>query len=357
MNRRSVVARIGLLSLFLTACGTAQSTAGRAPAAGAPPPTSAVPAAPPAVTKPTQTSGLRTITVDFAAKYAHYAAHFIAIEKGYYAEEGLAINMVNGGVAPLIAGQTDFTTSPSALLTAILKGGDAKIVYTNLDRPSYQFWSSQAGIKTLQDLSGKSVGVLTRGDTYEISTRLLLLKTGLDPNGVAYTALGTPPVVLASLEAGSVTAAMLPTSDANKYTGTGPKGFLLADTTKEIRMLFNGAGTSGKLLREEPAVVEGFLRGTIKGREYFRRFKNESVAILNKYNGGTTDANAADYDTVLATMTDDGTLSDDVATTDAKVRAGLVGVDQIRPLSEIYDFSFVKNSYRQLRQSGWQPQR
>jgi len=316
-------------------------------------------------TLPAQTSqpgtvagdALRKVTADFAAKTAHYAPHFIAIDKGYYADERIALEIIGGGVAALLAGQSTFTTSPSSLLTAILKGADMKIVYTNLDRPNYQLWSSQPEVKTLQDLSGKSVAVYSRGDTMEICARLLLIKAGLDPNGVAYTALGSDPVVLSAIMAGSVTAGFLTVADVEHLKRVGPKGSLLADTSKDVKMLFTGVGTSDKLLQQDPSLVEGFLRATIKGREYYKRYKDETVAILMKYNGGSRDANSADYDSVRATMTDDGTLSTEVAATDTRVRAGLIGINTVRPLNEIYDYSLVKKIYADVRQSNWQPQR
>ena len=351
VNRRGLLVRVGLVPLFLTACGSL----GQLPAST--PTALSNPAAAVTAANGSAAPSLKTVTIDFAAKYAHYASHFIAIEKGYYATEGIDLKMIDGGVTGLLAGKSDFTTSASSLLSAILKGADMKILFAHLDRPNYQLWSSQPGVKALPDLAGKSVGILARGDTTEISMRLLLMKAGLDPNGVAYTALSTNQIILASVESGSVAAGMLTPSQVVNLKQVGPKGSLLADTSKDIRMLFNGVGTSSKVLQNDPKLVEGFLRGTIKGREYFRHFKDETLAILVKYNGQSLAANSADYDSVLPTMTVDGTLSDDVATADASVRAGVLGVDKIRPLNEIYDFSLVKSIYGQLRQSGWQPEK
>ena len=363
MHRRDLLLRVGLVPLFMTAACSSAALTPASPPTPAPrtatQSTAVNTALPAQASQPSTGAGdaLRKVTADFAAKTAHYAPHFIAIDKGYYADERIALEIVGGGVAALLAGQSNFTTSPSSLLTAILKGANMKIVYTNLDRPNYQLWSSQPGVRTLQDLPGKSVAVYSRGDTMEICARLLLIKAGLDPNGVAYTALGSDPVVFSAVTAGSVTAGFLTVADVENLKRVGPKGSLLADTSKDVKMLFTGVGTSDKLLQQEPTLVEGFLRATIKGREYYKRYKDETVAILMKYNGGSRDANSADYDSVLATMTDDGTLSTEVAATDTKVRASLIGVSTVRPLDEIYDYRLVQKIYAALRQSHWQPQR
>ena len=167
MNRRGLLVRVGLVPLFLTACGSL----GQLPAST--PTALSNPAAAVTAANGSAAPSLKTVTIDFAAKYAHYASHFIAIEKGYYATEGIDLKMIDGGVTGLLAGKSDFTTSASSLLSAILKGADMKILFAHLDRPNYQLWSSQPGVKALPDLAGKSVGILNRGDTTEISMRLL----------------------------------------------------------------------------------------------------------------------------------------------------------------------------------------
>ena len=103
---------------------------------------------------------------------------FVAIEKGYHRDEGLAVEMIRagGGIATqaLMAGDLHFSTSAGSALSAMLRGAEIKVVYTNIDRPGYQLWSGQAEIKQLNDLRGKRVGVTSRGDTQELSVRLLL---------------------------------------------------------------------------------------------------------------------------------------------------------------------------------------
>jgi NitT/TauT family transport system substrate-binding protein len=314
-----------------------------------------IPAPPPETTS----RRLQPLAIDVAVRDAPYAFYFIGIERGYYAEEGLAIDLVSSGgstsVAAVLSGEMPFTTASSASLSAILKGGPLKIILTNMDRPAYELWSSQPEIRTLADLEGKSVGIISRGDTMEVSTRLAMLQAGLDPDTVAFTALGAGTARLAAVQSGAVQAAVLGIGDAYKLRQGGPKGYEVADLGREVRMLFNGLATSDRLLREDPDLVTRFLRATIKSREYFRTYKEETLRIVGKYNDAAREVNEPDYDSIIATLTPDGTLPDDVQVADAAVRAGLIGAPTVRPPAEIYDYGVTRAIYADLKRTGWQP--
>jgi NitT/TauT family transport system substrate-binding protein len=335
----------------------ASAPAASAPAAEAKP--AAAQAAPAA--QPTAARPARKIKVDYASYSAVYAPHFIATEKGYYAEEGLEMEMVDApgttGIAAVLAGETQFTTSASSSLSAILTGSPMKIVYTNADRPGYELWSSGPEIRALPDVLGKPVGIAGRGDTMEISTRLLLAKHGLDPDGVTFVALGFGSGRLAAVESAAVAAAILGIADVQRLKQDGPKGTRLADVAQEVKMLYTGVATSDKLIAEDAALVRSFLRATVKGREYAKRYKNETLEILGKVNTLPREVNEPDYDSTMTTMTEDGTLSPDIQAADARVRAEIIGVASDRPTSEMYDYRFVKEAYVELQQRGWQPTR
>src|SRR5690349_12003995 len=171
------------------------------------------------------------VRMSVAAVTGSYMDEFVAIEKGFHREEGLSVEMIRagGGVATqaLIAGDLHFSTSAGSALGAMLRGAEIKVVYTNIDRPGYQLWSGQPEIKTLRDLIGKRVGVTSRGDTQELSTRLLLRKHGIDPNSVVYVAVGFGAQRLAALQAGAIDAVPLGAGDFAQLKQ--PRGHMLGD--------------------------------------------------------------------------------------------------------------------------------
>src|SRR5262249_1419593 len=253
---------LALLAVGLAACASGTTPVGQptpAPptAAAAPAATTVAAAAPP---PPEQ------IRVSFAADGAVYAPHFIALEKGYYAEAGIEMEMVRagGGAATpaLISGEIQYSTSAGTSLSAMVKGAPLKVVYTNSDRSFDELWTTTPGVRTLQDLVGKSVGIQTRGDTTEIESRLMFMKDGIDPNTVSLNALGVGNQRLAALEAGVIPAAVLATPEVVllKETGAGPRAQRVADFRNEIRMLYTGLATHDQELRDHKDRARRFLR-------------------------------------------------------------------------------------------------
>ena len=292
-----------------------------------------------------------------AAVTASYMDEFVAIEKGYHRDEGLSVEMIRagGGIATqaLIAGDLHFSTSAGSALGAMLRGAEVKVIYTNIDRPGYQLWSGQSEIRTLKDLVGKKVGVTSRGDTQELSVRLLLRKHGIDGNAVVYVPVGFGATRLAALQTGVVDAAPLGAGDFAQLKQ--PKGHMLGDTEKEIRFAYVGLAVSSRLLARQPNLVERYLRSVIKGREYARRYREQTISILGKYTQRKREFNEFDYDSTLPVLTAEGWVGNEILKEDVAMRAELVGVSPPADYAKFFDYSIVKKIYGDLKNSGWKP--
>jgi ABC-type nitrate/sulfonate/bicarbonate transport system substrate-binding protein len=292
-----------------------------------------------------------------AAITGSYMDEFVAIEKGYHRDEGLSVEMIRagGGIATqaLIAGDLHFSTSAGSALSAMLRGAEVRVIYTNIDRPGYQLWSAQSEIKTLKDLVGKKIGVTSRGDTQELSVRLLLRKHGIDANSVVYIPVGFGATRLVALQTGTVDAAPLGAGDFAQLKQ--PKGHMLGDTEKEIRFAYVGLAVSSRLLARQPNLVERYLRSVIKGREYARRYRDQTISILGKYTQRKREFNEFDYDSTLPVLTAEGWVGDEILKEDVAMRAELVGVSPPADYMKFFDYTIVKKIYRDLKSSGWKP--
>ncbi|MFI5268571.1 MAG: ABC transporter substrate-binding protein, partial [Chloroflexota bacterium] len=271
----------------------------------------------------------------------------------------IQMTMAGGGVATpaLMSNKLDYSTSAASAFSAILKGAPLKVVFTNADKPQYQLWSTSPAIKTLADLKGKSIAVQSRGDTFEIAVRIELLKNGIDPNTVVYTPLGTGSTLLAAFKAGSVSASLLTTADLAELGDAVHKGVFIADLQKDVSMLYMGIATSDDRLKTSRDQAKRFIVATIKGREYFKAFKDQAVDILGKYNKRPRQANVEDYDATIPLMTDDGTLSTEAQQFNAEVSAQVLDMQksQIPAVAQMYDYSLAKEVYSELKASGWKP--
>ena len=295
------------------------------------------------------------ITVSYASLTAAYMDHIVAIEKGYVLGEGLNVKILRagGGTATqtLLSGQLHFSSSAGSALSAGLRGGLLKIVYTNMSRPTYRLVSNKPEIRTLQDLVGKKIAINSFGDTGHLATLLLLKKYGLDPKSFLFIAVRNE-ARFPAFVSGSVDAAPLTPRDIAQVSPL--KGHILADTTKEVQLVWNGVAVSSKLLAENPLLVERFLRAVAKGREFARRYKEPTIAMIAKHNPSQLDVLSLDYDTVLESMTEAGWVTDDVLRDEIFTRGELIKVAKLPESGQLFDYSIIKKVYTELKKS-WKP--
>jgi NitT/TauT family transport system substrate-binding protein len=295
------------------------------------------------------------IAVSYASLGAAYMDHIVAIEKGYAQEEGLDVKIIKSGggsaTQALLSERLHFSSSAGSALSAALRGGPVKIVYTNLSRPTYKLLSNKPEIKTLHDLVGKKIAINTFGDTGHLATLLLLKKHRLDLKSFLFIAVRNEARFPAFLS-GSVDAAPLTPRD---ITQIGPMRVnTLADMSKEIQLVWNGIAVSNRLLADNPALVERFLRAVAKGREFARRYKAATIAMVAKHTPLPAEALSVDYDTALASMTEEGWITDEVLRDEVTARAELVKAANVPDAKKFYDYSIIKKIYADLKKS-WKP--
>jgi NitT/TauT family transport system substrate-binding protein len=299
------------------------------------------------------------VSVSYASFTASYMDHLVALERGYFAEEGLTLKKIRmgGGTATqaLLADKLDFSSSGSSAISAGIRGGPVKVVYTNISRPAYKLVTNKPEIRTVQDLIGKKIAINTHGDTGHLATLLLLKKYQINPNSVLFVAVRTNDAKLPALLAGAVDAAPLNSGEITKIGAD--KGHVLTDLRTEVQMVYTGVAVSSRFLAERPMTVERFMRGLAKGREYARRFKEPTVAINSKDNPLPLEALSLDYDIALGSMTEEGWVSDDTVKEEVKTRAELINAPKVPDARTIFDYSLIKKAYADLKKEGWKPTR
>ena len=291
------------------------------------------------------------------------APYFVAQQKGYFAAEGLHVDFTftGGGVATpaLIAGSIQGSASGSAALSAILHDADLRIIAVFDDSPAYQLWAHD-DIRTLDDLKGKTIGIATRGDTFEVSTRLMLQSTGFSPDAVAFTPLGFGANAGAAFAGGGLPAVVLGRSEARELQERGQlkNAHQLLDYFGKLKMPMDALAVSQKLLVETPDLARRMLRAIVKGARYMLANKSRTVAMVAKYQKDPSPArHAADYDLFVRAFVPTLTIANDLAAKDLAVRAAMANVapDKIPAVERTYSFSLVRSINAELDASHWKP--
>jgi hypothetical protein len=108
-------------------------------------------------------------------------------------------------------------------------------------------------------------------------------------------------------------------------------------------------------LTENRNLVERFLTAAIKGREYARRFKEQTLTIVAKYDKSPREGIELDYDATVSSMTAEGSVNDDILRDEIATRAELTKMATPPDKGNLFDYTVAKKIYTELKASGWQP--
>lgn len=303
-----------------------------------------------------------TVRVSMASFGAIYYPHLIAQDLSYYAEEGIAseIILMRGSIATpaLVTGDIQFSTSSGSALAAILRGFDLRVIYVTVDRPYYTIFTNNKDLRTAADLRGKRIGIPGRGDSHHIAASLWLKKYGVDPEReVHWIATGpTTATRIAALLSGQVDAITSPPSGTYSLKTEHKSAYEMANLGREVKMLYTGLAVTKNLLDNQQSLVKRFLRATVKGRVFYRNFKEETLRLTKRYDQNSDGARRADYEVTLEAMTKDG--AEDLETQKSDIEIGLrnLGIQKPVPVERVFDFRLITEVYKELNASNWKPE-
>jgi NitT/TauT family transport system substrate-binding protein len=231
-----------------------------------------------------------TFSLDFIV-LGRNAPFYVAIDKGYYKEEGLNVKIVpakgtSQGIQNVEAGiaQLGFTDIAS-LVAARAEGSTVKAVAVIYQKAPFCFFSLDPGanVKSLKDLVGLKVGS-NSGSYITGIAKAMMRKEGLDPNTLQMESI-EPSARIAMLATRKVPAIdfFVITKPAIERAVKDAKvtTFLFAD--HGLDLYSNGIGATEAYLKENPEVVKGFVRATLKGFQYAFKHKPEAADIIQKY--------------------------------------------------------------------------
>jgi ABC-type nitrate/sulfonate/bicarbonate transport system substrate-binding protein len=197
------------------------------------------------------------------------AGEFIAAEKGYYAAEGIDLELVPGGpgvsVEPLVVSGKALVglSQPDSVARARQQGAALKVVATTFQRnPAAVMSLATSPVGTPQDLVGKKLGIQQSGvPIYDA----FFTSIGIDPKSITYVPVQFDPAPLVAGEVDAFVSFQTNQPIQLKVQGVDTTTFLLADFGFN---LFTDAFEVTEESLADPArraTIVGILRATMRG--------------------------------------------------------------------------------------------
>ena len=237
---------------------------------------------------------------------AQYAPFYVAVEKGYFAAEGIQIDFdykfETDGVKLVGANALPFAVvSGEQVVLARAQGLPVKYVaqwYHTF--PVAVFSLASSGIRTPADLKGKRIGLAGFfGATY-VGWRAFLAANGLSEADVKQEAIGF--TQREAVQQGKVDAAVGYVN--NEPVALAESGFPVTVFVvgEKVNLVGNGLLTNEETIRTKPALVRGMNKALLRGVADTIKDPDAALAVATKYVEGLKVDDPVQRKVMLATV-------------------------------------------------------
>lgn len=281
----------------------------------------------------------------------------LAQQKGYMKEENIDQRVIfvapTTSIQAMLGGDVHFTGAGSSALVSIARGNTPlKVVAATNDRV-LQWLVTKPEITKPADLKGKRIATTGVAAIATFMARQVLTKHGLDGNkDVTYFDVGQGNQ-LAALLGGGFDAAVL--SVEQRYVALDKGMRELFFMGNEVKNSWGTLATTDKLIKENPKMVAGFVRATIKALRYIRQDKEGTISAMLKFSNVTRPQATRVYDDIIGTFTRNGAVDEETQRNDLNIIRQVISANETLPNAKGYDFSFALDADQQLNKAGWKP--
>ena len=299
----------------------------------------------------------QTVNMAIPAKSFQMVIYPVAQQKGYMKEEGLDQRVIfiapTTSIQAMLGGDVQFTGAGTSALVSIARGNTPlKVVVATNDRV-LQWLVTRPEITSLKDLKGKKIATTGVGAVATFMARQVLTKHGLDGNkDVTYLDVGQGNQ-LAALLGGGFDAAILSVEQRYVALDKGMREMFFMGN--EVKNSWGTLATTDKLIKENPKMVSGFVRATIKALRYLRQEKEGAISAMLKFSGVSRQQATRVYDDIIGTFTRNGVVDDETQRNDLNIIRQVTNTNETMPNAKAYDFSFAQQADQQLNKAGWRP--
>ena len=209
-----------------------------------------------------------------------FAGYYAAIHKGFYAEEGLEVELLEPEVGQnsldvLLAGEADFAVSASDIVKRVAEGDPLValgVIYQHSPLVLVSLWDS--GIETLHDLAGKTLIMEAN-----LADLLAMFKAeGVDISELKFIPHGFSVDGLVDGEGAALSAYV--TDEPFVLRRMGFETRVFSPRASGIDFYGDNLATTRELAEKDPGKVDRFLRASLRGWEYALQNEDEIIDLI-----------------------------------------------------------------------------
>jgi ABC-type nitrate/sulfonate/bicarbonate transport system substrate-binding protein len=294
---------------------------------------------------------LQNVTLSYSSSGITSIEFFIAREKKFFQEEGLEPLLVqmsaNAAIAAGITGDLNGLSSIGSAIRAIQRGAPLRAVSVSLRRPL--FWLiSRPEYKSVKELKGRVLGIVTVGGSQHTAARKLIALGGLDPDK-EITAIqgGEESRLLQALASNAIQVSAI----SPPWVLIGRDKFkmnVLDSAIDKFASIQNGLAVNVKTLQEKPDLVKKLLRAKAKASRYYDQNEREVSEMLAKMWNTDIATAQESYRMTKMAFTVTGIPTDEEIKEYLALDAQILKLAQPVAASNVFDFTIQREVNKEL---------
>jgi NitT/TauT family transport system substrate-binding protein len=250
-------------------------------------------------------SGEKTTKLTFSepARILSVAPLYVAIEQGYFEEEGIEAEIASGGggaqvIASILSGEAQFAVSgPRSMFTPLDKGEDLVAIQSLNSALTYQITlskqyqdknkiSKDSSVKDrIAALDGATIGTNLVGDSGDVYTRYLMKLHGVDPNSLETVKLAGDGPKIGGMQEGIVDGGIA-SPPMGLQAASKDVGDVIINTMEEpmyANMVWEVVFADREFLEKNHETSLKVVRAIGKGMEFTRDNPREAAESITSY--------------------------------------------------------------------------
>ena len=232
---------------------------------------------------------LSKVTLNEVAHSVFYAPQYVAIEKGYFAEEGLKLTLVTGfgadkTMTAVISGEADIGfMGAEASVYAYQEGATDPVVnFAQLTQRAGNFLVAREEMPDFkwEDLKGEKVLGGRKGGMPEMVFEYILKKNGIDPQKDLTIDqsidFGSTAAAFTSDDSAAYTVEFEPSATILEKEGAGYVVASLGEASGYVP--YTSYSTKASYMKENPEIIQKFTDALQKGMDYVQNHTPEEIA-------------------------------------------------------------------------------
>jgi ABC-type nitrate/sulfonate/bicarbonate transport system substrate-binding protein len=285
------------------------------------------------------------VTIHVPSKSLSIMPYYFGKDKGFFAAEQVEPQLVMmappTAIAALVAGELDFSSTTGAATSAIMRGLPLRRYFYVQAEPAHVL-IAQPEIKSIQDLSGKVIGVTALTDAVGMSTTMILRGNNVDLTRTTQLPMGVTDNALKAFATRKTSATLVAPPYSEELEAKGYNKLAEARTYAPLSFIGLVGHVDG--VKKNPPKALGMITALYRTMTYIHNpaHRNEVIQYIARYHGIDFSLAEKSFNAQMLSYSKDGTKPRKLVEREIEIYRETLKITKVFTLDDLEEMSLLR---------------